>query len=138
MADGVERWFVRKRARLGAAPKGTNAQASKPLAPGAIAAAMLPGARSDASMLAGSRDDAPPGAVASDATSAPAVAAWELLDARRTLREWTLSRYLAARPAGAPVVFSADTTIGAALAVRGLSYRVRLSISRVAHVHRAA
>ena len=79
---------------------------------------MLPGARSDASMLADSRDVAPPGAVASDATSTPAVAAWELLDARRTLREWTLSRYLAARPAGAPVVFSADTTIGAALTAR--------------------
>ena len=79
---------------------------------------MLPGARSDASLMADSRDEAPPGAVASDATSAPAVAAWELLDARRTLREWTLTRFLAARPAAAPVVFSADTTIGVALAAR--------------------
>jgi hypothetical protein len=79
---------------------------------------MLPVARSDASMMADSRDEPEAGATSSDATSAPAVAAWELQDARRTLREWTLSRYLAARPTGAPIVFSADTTIGAALTVR--------------------
>lgn len=85
------------------------------------AAAMLPGARSDASLLADSRDDDTPafrGAVASDATSAPALQLWELLDARRTLKEWTLTRFLAARPREPPVVFSCDTTIGAALKVR--------------------
>ena len=104
---------------------------------------MLPGARSDASMQADSRDAAPPGAVASDATSAPAVAAWELLDARRTLREWTLSRYLAARPAGAPVVFSADTTIGAALTARlrlaaCIARPAARAATRAARVHRTA
>ena len=79
---------------------------------------MLPGARSDASLMADSRDEPPPGATASDATSAPAVATWELLDARRVLKEWTLSRFLAARPTAAPVVFCSDTTIGDALKVR--------------------
>ena len=109
---------------------------------------MLPVARSDASLMEDSRDEGAPGTTASTATSAPAVAAWELLDARRTLKEcvprvmdiaallrvltqapyslrfcrWTLTRFLAARPASAPVVFHSDTTIGSALKARHRVY----------------
>ena len=79
---------------------------------------MLPVARSDASLMEDSRDEPPPAALASDATSAPAVAPWELLDARRVLKEWNITRFLSARPATAPIVFSADTTIGTALKAR--------------------
>ena len=39
-------------------------------------------------------------------------------DARSKLKEWTLSRLLATRPAAEPVVFNADTQIGDALRVR--------------------
>jgi hypothetical protein len=79
---------------------------------------MLPTARSDVSMLADSRDEVPRDAAASDATSAPPVAAWELAPARNKLREWTLTRLLATRPAAEPVVFNADTPIGEALQAR--------------------
>jgi hypothetical protein len=79
---------------------------------------MLASARSDVSMLADSRDAAPPGTGMSDATSAPAVAAWELAPAREKLKEWTLTRLLATRPAAEPVVFTADTPIGEALQAR--------------------
>ena len=75
-------------------------------------------ARSDVSMLVDSRDEVPREVAASDATSAPAVAPWELADARAKLKEWTLARLLATRPAAEPVVFRADTTIGDALRVR--------------------
>ncbi len=80
--------------------------------------AMLPTARSDVSMLADSRDEMPRDVAASDATSAPPVAVWELAPARTKLKEWTLTRLLATRPAAEPVVFNADTPIGEALQAR--------------------
>ncbi len=88
------------------------------------------GDRSDVSLMEDSRDTAPPEVAASTATSRPAVAAWELADARRVLREWSLARFLGTRPATVePIVFNADTPIGEALRVRAPARVLRSSFA---------